>query len=924
MSILNGGGKVVLISALLISSSVTAAQYFQPGVNYAPDAIIIVFKADISPVNSSVVGGIVETDFKAVNLLNHRFGVSYMWPLFPKAELHGEPEMAGYYSVTFDEGQDLEDVLAAYDALDVVSRVEAVGVHKVSFIPNDPYYSQQWGLSKIGALLAWNINQGDPSIVLGIADTGIDWDHPDLNADIWTNTAEMTGTTGVDDDGNGYIDDYRGWDWVTGVNGWPGEDDQTPDNNPMDFDGHGTHVAGIAGAETNNSLGIASISFDCRVMALRVGWRDIDGNSYVRMDFASAAFYYAAVKGVRGLNCSWGSSSGISSAATYARNQGVVIVSAAGNDNNSVEPYLATHSDVIAVAATDYYDHKAAFSNYGYWVDVCAPGVSIKSTYYNNTYADLDGTSMSAPFVTGLVGLVAATNPALTRAQIRSLIVDNADNIDALNPSYSGMLGTGRINAYSTLLQIGGIIDVPVPIYPVGSQFINDPYPELIWGASSSATVYHLKLGRSPLFPDPLINDSTITDTTFVSPDSLDYEGTWYWAVRAGNGGTWSNFSAVQYFKLDITAPTEPVLLTPGNIWMTDQSPDFEWQASTDSGSGLDKYILQVDTNENFDYPLALEDSTSNTFYITSTNLPSNFRYYWRVLARDNIGNISYSGTGTFGIDNSPPDPPGNFAVTPGGWSADSEFSFSWTNPVDSSGIAMALYKIGDPPAGDYDSTGHFDSSPGNTIMNTTGFYPVYLWLVDSLGNTSSANSATDTVFYDASPPYGCEASSPYISSELSFTVSWSAGEDTGSGQSGIYDVRFKDGESGSWADWISGFSGSDSVFTGVDGHIYYFEARTYDLAGNSEAFTGNAESQTEVDTSYNGPPYIPGDANSSGSVNGLDVVYLVNYLKGLGPPPDPYLAGDANGSCSVNGLDVTYLIAYLKGGDPPFAGNCD
>jgi hypothetical protein len=642
------------------------------------------------------------------------------------------------------------------------------------------------------------------------------------------------------------------------------------------------------------------------------------------MDFASSAFYYAANKGVKALNCSWGSSSGINSAANYARNQGVVIVTSAGNNNNTSAPYLASHSDVITVAATDYSDHKASFSNYGSWVDVCAPGVSIKSTYFNNTYADIDGTSMSAPFVTGLVGLVFAADPGLTRAQARALIVDNTDNIDALNPGYAGMLGTGRINAYNTMLEIGGVIDVPVPIYPIGNEFIGDPFPELIWGSSESATQYHLKLDTSPLFTDPLINDSTIADTAFVSPDSLDSEGNWYWAVRASNGAVWSDFCTVQYFRLDITPPTVPVLISPADIWMTDQRPDFEWQASTDAGSGMDKYILQVDTEDDFSYPLALDDSTTGTIYTPSFDLASNFRYYWRVLARDNAGNIAYSGTGTFGIDNSPPEAPGNLEVIPGSWSNNPNFSINWTDPPDSAGIAMALYKIGNAPTSDYDTTGHFDNSPGDLSVSEVGLYSIYLWLVDNLENVSYLNTNMDTIFFDDSLPYGCEASSPSISSEFSFTVSWSAGDDSGSGLSGLYDVRYKDGEGGSWLDWILGYSGLDSVFTGENEHTYYFEARTYDLAGNQEPFSGIAESQTEVDTSYTGPPFIPGDANNSGEVNGLDVIFLVNFLKGIGPVPDPYLAADANGSCTVNGLDVTYLVAFFKGGDAPFAGNCD
>jgi hypothetical protein len=236
----------------------------------------------------------------------------------------------------------------------------------------------------------------------------------------------------------------------------------------------------------------------------------------------------------------------------------------------------------------------------------------------------------------------------------------------------------------------------------------------------------------------------------------------------------------------------------------------------------------------------------------------------------------------------------------------------------------MALYKIGDPPTGDYDTTGHFDSPPGAFIADTTGIFTIYLWLVDSLDNVDFANFAYDTILYDGSPPFGCETSCPDISGDTLFTVFWSDGEDTGSGLAGTYDVRYRDGELGTWTDWILGFSGMDSVFAGLHGHIYYFEARTYDLAGNPEPFSGIPESGTEVDTTYTGPGYFPGDANNDGSTDGLDVIYLVNYLKGIGPIPNPLLGGDANGSCTVDGLDVIYLVAFLKGGDPPFAGNCD
>jgi hypothetical protein len=235
----------------------------------------------------------------------------------------------------------------------------------------------------------------------------------------------------------------------------------------------------------------------------------------------------------------------------------------------------------------------------------------------------------------------------------------------------------------------------------------------------------------------------------------------------------------------------------------------------------------------------------------------------------------------------------------------------------------MGLYKIGAIPTSNFDTTGHIPGiSPGNIVFQTTGAFAIYLWLIDGAGNASFLHRAQDTIRFDNTPPSGCVASSPATSSTLSFSVTWTSGTDVGSGLAGLYDVRSKDGVAGVWTDWLVDNSGLSGIFDGLQGHTYYFEARTQDLVGNEEAFLGITETLTLVDTNYVGPPFVPGDANGSGDVNGLDVVYLVNYLKG-GPAPDPLLSADANGSCSVNGIDVSYLINYLKGGPPPYAGNC-
>jgi len=452
---------VVFIAILAIISKVFALSerssvHFEKGVEYVPDAIVVAFSSDILPLNVDEENGFIVTGITAIDGLSSLFDVSEIRQLFPGAESKGEVALAGYYTISFDSQYGMISVLEAYDALMEVDHVEPIGIHSLDYDPNDPQIGQQWAINKIEARGAWDVSQGDTNVVVGIADTGVDWDHPDLADDIWLNTVEVNGMTGFDDDGNGYIDDYRGWDWVHGVNGAPGEDDMDPDNNPMDFDGHGTHCSGVSAAVTDNGVGIAGVSFNCRVMPLRVGWQDPSGQGYIRMDFAAQAFYYATNNGARSINCSWGSSNsgGLGSATTYATNNGVIVVSSAGNSNNQNPSYLGGRPDVVTVASTDQNDFKSSFSNYGTWVDISAPGTAIYSTYFNDAYSILDGTSMAAPHVVGLAALIWASEPGLTDLEVIARILSTADNIDSLNPNYSGLLGAGRINAYAALASI--------------------------------------------------------------------------------------------------------------------------------------------------------------------------------------------------------------------------------------------------------------------------------------------------------------------------------------------------------------------------------------------------------------------------------------------------------------------------------------
>ncbi|MCK5519526.1 MAG: S8 family serine peptidase, partial [Candidatus Marinimicrobia bacterium] len=296
----------------------------------------------------------------------------------------------------------------------------------------------------------WDINTGDTDIVLAIIDTVVDWEHEDLQAKIWQNEDEVL--NGFDSDGNGKIDDIRGWDFVH-VQSWmtpahASEDGKDPDNNPMDVDGHGTHCAGIAGGATNNGVGVAAINWGVKIMPVRVGYHTEEGEGSI--PFGYQGIVYAADNGADILSLSWGGS-GFQQAGqdfiNYAWEKGCVIIAAAGNENTDEHLFPAAYNHVLSVAATgNTSDQKAWFSNFGDWVDVCAPGSYINATIPNNSYVHKSGTSMACPMVAGAAGLVMSQFPSFNNHDIVTQIAMTCDDIYDVNPGFQGQLGYGRIN----------------------------------------------------------------------------------------------------------------------------------------------------------------------------------------------------------------------------------------------------------------------------------------------------------------------------------------------------------------------------------------------------------------------------------------------------------------------------------------------
>ncbi len=357
----------------------------------------------------------------------------------------------GLFKVNVDASLNVDDVLNAYKARTDVEYAQYDFRVQVAATPNDPRYSSQWGLHNIGqtgglndadidAPEAWNTTTGSRSIIVGVIDTGIDYNHPDLAANIWRNTREIAGN-GIDDDGNGFRDDIRGWDFANN------------DADPFDDNAHGTHVAGIIGAVGNNGVGIAGVAWNVQLMPLKF----LTASGSGATSGAVSAINYAVANGAKILNNSWGGggfNQALNDAVSRARAAGVIFVAAAGNsnsNNDAVPSYPANinYDNVISVAATDSSDRRASFSNYGATtVDIAAPGVGILSTTPNNTYSSFSGTSMATPFVAGAAALVWSANPNLTYSQVISRLYTTADRITGLN----GLVANGaRLNVNRAL-----------------------------------------------------------------------------------------------------------------------------------------------------------------------------------------------------------------------------------------------------------------------------------------------------------------------------------------------------------------------------------------------------------------------------------------------------------------------------------------
>ena len=394
------------------------------------------------------------------------------------------------FELHFPATTKVADMIAELEQNPAIKHAEPVWAVPVRGVPNDPDYLDQWHHHQsadhdIDSQEAWDTEAGNRRLILAMVDSGVNWEHLDLADAIWVNPGEdLDGDrvvmdpddiNGIDDDGNGVVDDLIGYDYFSGFAGsltpMPGEDGGTPDIDPNDWNGHGTHCAGNVAAVTNNGRDVAGIAGGfgytgrseggVRIMCLRAGCTATDSIGYLNTNNCGQAMLYACRNGAKAINCSWGSSSTSTMvlAMQACRDSGVTVAHAAGNDNNQTGDYLDNdpYTEVLSVSATTSGDVKSSFSNYGNWVDVSAPGSSILATYsdqYTPTTAYLSGTSMAAPMVCAEALLIRSVKEGLSKTQVDSLIINTTDNINSINPIYAGLLGSGRINVNNAIADL--------------------------------------------------------------------------------------------------------------------------------------------------------------------------------------------------------------------------------------------------------------------------------------------------------------------------------------------------------------------------------------------------------------------------------------------------------------------------------------
>ncbi len=397
------------------------------------------------------------------------------------------------FVVNLTDNEDVIAVIESLNNLDDVEYAEAMYIRELydtQMIPNDAYYDQSWHHPVVSMPEAWDIQTGSDTVVIAIIDTGVDTDHPDLVSNLWNNPGEIPGNS-IDDDLNGKIDDVYGWNFTSGATG-DADVSHEWGWHPYNAEDHGTHCAGIAAGVANNLIGIAGASHNSKIMTCKIF-------PYLSDVAAANAIIYAADNGAHVISNSWGgggASATIGAAILHARNtKGSIVLFASGNDDSSSPHYPGASDGAVCVGATNSSDSRASFSNYGSWVDVCAPGTGIWSCTdpdnptHNSQYQDWDGTSMATPLVAGIAALIKSQFPTITVEALEARLLDG-DNVGDLQMGL-------RVNALKALTTFN-VSHAPLdnfidPVDPI--EVTVETFAEA--GTSLSITLYYSISGSS-------------------------------------------------------------------------------------------------------------------------------------------------------------------------------------------------------------------------------------------------------------------------------------------------------------------------------------------------------------------------------------------------------------------------------------------
>ncbi len=522
--------------------------------------------------------------------------------------------------VALPPGISVKEAVKLYRKDPSVEYAEPNYIIRKATIPDDPHFSLQWGLHNTGQTIqgitgtpdadidapeAWDIHTGNGSVVVAVIDSGVDYNHPDLFSNIWKNQGETSCTDGIDNDGNGFIDDCRGWDFVNN------------DNDPMDDDpdGHGTPVAGVLGAVGNNGIGGSGVNWNIKIMPLKF----IDSSGFGLLSDEIAAIDYALANGARIINASYASESFAQAerdAVKAARDADVLFVAAAGNggEDNDVTPvYPASHNldNIISVAATGQNDSLIALSDFGRLsVHLSAPGENILVPVPQGGYAYGTGTSFSTPMVSGVAGLLLSNKPGLAYFQVKNFILNSVD--DSGLPLITG----GRLNAFNAIK--ASITNNPPPapelVFPVNGQT----------GLATSITFRW----KSVTDPDSdritylffYSEDAAFTGVAPIEVASLEKRGVYYAGIYSAwlcLPGMLLSFAIKRRRKIVLFIA--PVVLISGMLL-----------SSCGGGGG------------------GSSGDSNNEVTHTVTGLKNNTKYYWKVVADDGNNGKTESETRNF------------------------------------------------------------------------------------------------------------------------------------------------------------------------------------------------------------------------------------------------------------------------------------